>query len=245
MEKKSHSIQVQKPSIDKNKLISSVPEPTLLQPILAHSFVTCLGQNDGPVCYSTPWSTSHKHVPGTHRSPPGPGSFPGSCCWFLPHSLCWSPEEGAAGNGSPGVGSDHLTSLRRKGHKLIPHTMYHRSTLLETRIHIKWGTTLDGSQWWNPFWKGGIKTLAQPFPPLRKRVTLWKILHVTFAYIQLQHLPRQSHYHISWLWCMVVCIVNNYFLVSEYFRLIPWKKKMAFHFSLNIKNLTQVNDNKT
>lgn len=160
-----YNIQVQKLSTDKNKLIFILPEPTLLQPIFAPSLVTCLGQSDGPIYYSSPWSASHKHVPGTHRTQLGPKSFPGSCCWFLPHSLCWSPGGGAAGNGSPGVGSDHLTSLKRKGHKLILHRRYHRSSPLETRTHIQWGTTLAGSQWWNSFWKVGYKHWPSYFPP--------------------------------------------------------------------------------
>ena len=36
------------------------------------------------------------------------------CCLSLPHSLCWSPKGGATGNESPVVGSNHLTSLKRK-----------------------------------------------------------------------------------------------------------------------------------
>ena len=138
-------------------------------------------------------------MPGIHLILQGPRSFLGSCCLSLPHSLCSSPKGGATGNESPVVGSNHLTSLKRKANKLILSMMDQRMSLLDkseiTQVRHKSG------------WKSVIKPLLESWDkytglatfPLRKIVLIWKTLHVTFGHIQLQHFPRQSCYCIVWL----------------------------------------------
>lgn len=141
--------------------------------------VTCLDQSDGPVCCSILWSIFHKHVPGIHLILQGPRSFRESCCLFLPRSLCWSPKGGAVGNESPVVGSNHLTSLKKKANKLILCTMHQRTFLLDkaevTQVRHK------------PGWKSVRKpfseswdTLTQPVFPSEKQSSLGKLYTLLF-----------------------------------------------------------------